>query len=274
MSCTSGCVASVPDGLLRCVLHSLMSILHSGQNISLNAQLISQDQAKAWRAPHLRQPYLTGPEYQRAAKEVFNSFASMTMCGALTMGKTQNANESLHSIVWHNSPKAKHIGQTSIDASTAIAVVTFNDGDIALSAVLSALSIPCSYSTLLHLSRRDRDRNTNRDRSILEIQKRRRRQLAVRQITAESSRKRREKHSVASAYKASKFGTEVMDTDSGEESDTTCEVCDLRVCPIGRRCKTDDWLGCDLCSKWFHCKCVGVSHKSLGDGAYFCVACS
>ena len=273
MSCTSGCVASVPDGLLRCVLHSLMSILHSGQNISLNAQLISQDQAKAWRAPHLRQPYLTGPEYQRA-KEVFNSFASMTMCGALTMGKTQNANESLHSIVWHNSPKAKHIGQTSIDASTAIAVVTFNDGDIALSAVLSALSIPCSYSTLLHLSRRDRDRNINRDRSILEIQKRRRRQLAVRQITPESSRKRREKHSVASAYKASKFGTEVMDTDSGEESDTTCEVCDLRVCPIGRRRKTDDWLGCDLFSKWFHCKCVGVSHKSLGDGAYLCGACS
>ena len=114
------------------------------------------------------------------------------MCGALTMGKTQNANESLHSIVWHNSPKAKHIGQKSFDISTAIAVATFNDGDIALSPLLSALSIPSSYTTLLHLSRRDRARNVNRARAILETQKRRRRQLAARQITAESFRKRRE----------------------------------------------------------------------------------
>ena len=223
--------------------------------------------------PHLRQSYLTGPEYERA-KEVFNSFASMSMCGALTMGKTQNANESLHSIVWHNSPKGRHIGHKSIDASTALAVVTFNDGDIALSAVLSALAIPASHSTLLLLSRRDRDRNTNRDRANLETQKRRRRQLAVCHITAESSRKRRKNLSVASTYKSAKFGTEAMAIDSGKESDTTCEVCDLRVCPIGRRRKTADWLGCDLCGKWFHCMCVGVSHKSLGDSAYFCVACS
>ena len=54
--------------------------------------------------PSLRQPYLTAPEYSRA-KETFNIFASISMCSALTMCQTQNANESLHSIIWHNSPK-------------------------------------------------------------------------------------------------------------------------------------------------------------------------
>ena len=54
--------------------------------------------------PPLPQHYLTPLEYERA-KEVFATFASLSMCGPLTMGKTQNANESLHSVIWHNSPK-------------------------------------------------------------------------------------------------------------------------------------------------------------------------
>ena len=174
--------------------------------------------------PPLRQPYLNEPEYERA-KEVFATFASLSMCGALTMGQTQNANESLHSIIWHNSPKAKYVGQISIEASTSIAVATFNEGEMALASLLEALSISCSYSTLLHLSRRDRARNQNRERAILETQKRRRRQLTARAITAESSRKRSSKPGEDTSYKSGKFGTEIMDPeDSGEESDTTCAI--------------------------------------------------
>ena len=54
--------------------------------------------------PKRRSPYSTDSEIVRL-KEVFQTFASLEICGALTMGKTQNANESLHSVVWHNSPK-------------------------------------------------------------------------------------------------------------------------------------------------------------------------
>ena len=224
--------------------------------------------------PPLRHPYLTASEYGRA-KEVFASFASMSMCGALTMGQTQNANESLHSIIWHNSPKAKYVGQKSIVASTALAVTTFNDGEMAIASVLDALYISPSYSTLLHLSRRDHNRNQKRERAILETQKRRRRQLTTRSRTAESSRKRRAKTSCASSYRSGKFGTETLipDIDSGEDSDTTCVICNSRVCPIGRRRKSDEWVGCDICESWFHSKCVGVSAKSLGNDPYFCEAC-
>ena len=165
--------------------------------------------------PPLQQPYLTDSEFERA-KEVFTTFASLPMCGALTMGQTQNANESLHSIIWHHSPKAKYVGQKSIEASTALAVSTFNEGEMVLASVLNAMSISPSYSTLLHLSRRDHARNHKRDRAILESQKRRRRQLQTRSIAAESSRKRPTKTGSASTYKTGKFGTEILNPAGGQ----------------------------------------------------------
>ena len=237
-------------------------------------RLTEQAEDPSLSLPPFRQPYLSPSEYRRA-KEVFETFASLSMYGALTMGKTQNANESLHSIIWHNSPKTKYVVQKSIDISTSIAVTTYNDGDIALAAVLSSLFIPPSHSTLLHLTRRDRARNLNRERAILETQKRRRRQLSARTLTAESSRKRKEKQSKASTYKSGLFGAELEEPDaSGEESDTTCDICDLRVCPIGRKRKTDDWVSCELCQSWFHCRCAKVSNKSLREDPYFCDACN
>ena len=125
------------------------------------------------------------------------------------MGQTQNTNESLHSIIWHLFPKAKYVGQKSIEASTALAVSTFNEGKMVLASVLNAMSISPSYSTLLHFCRRDHARNHKRDRPILESPKRRRRQLQTRSIAAESSGKRRTKTGSASTYRTGKFGTEI-----------------------------------------------------------------
>ena len=224
--------------------------------------------------PPLRQPYLTDSEFGRA-QEVFASFASLNMCGALTMGQTQNANESLHSMIWHNSPKTKHVGQKSIEASTALAVCSFNDGDVALASVLDAMSIVPSYNTLLHLTRRDHARNLNREGAIRETQKRRRRQLTARDITGASSHKRRAKTGPASTYTSGKFGTEMDPEDnSGNESDTTCEICKKRVCPIGRKRRVDEFVGCEICESWFHSQCAGVSSKTLGDDPYICESCN
>ena len=56
--------------------------------------------------PTTREPYLTPGEYARAV-DVFTVFGSLSFCSTITMGKTQNANESLHNMLWHNSPKFK-----------------------------------------------------------------------------------------------------------------------------------------------------------------------
>ena len=132
---------------------------------------------------------------------------------------TQNSNESLHSIIWHNSLKTKYVGQKSLEASTSLAVSSFNEGNMALASVLHTLSIQPSYRTLLHLSRRDRARNQKRDRAILETQKRRRRQLRVRSLAAESSPKRRDKRS---KYSSGKFGTESTSDRNLEEICAKC----------------------------------------------------
>ena len=113
-------------------------------------------------APYTRSPYSAPNEYKRA-REVFDLFASLELCGSITLGKTQNSNESLHSMIWHHSPKAKRVGQKSLIASTAIAVLSFNDGSLACAALLKELGMDVSYNTLQFLSQRDRLRNLKRN---------------------------------------------------------------------------------------------------------------
>ena len=80
-------------------------------------------------APTTREPYLSPGEFARAV-DVFKVFGSLSLCATITLGKTQNSNESLHNMLWHNSPKSKHVGQKSLSASTALAVLSFNDGSL------------------------------------------------------------------------------------------------------------------------------------------------
>ena len=222
--------------------------------------------------PPLRNPYLTVPEIDRCT-EVFSTFASIAMCSSLGMGKTQNSNEALHSIVWHNSPKGKYAGQRSMLSSTPLAVRTFNEGSLSFAAVLNEYGISPSYSSLFHFAEMDRYRNSAKERAILATIKRRRRYLTVRASAAETSRKLREK--AASKYSSGKFGAEVREEDSSDEDDDeVCAICEMKGCPIGRRRKVDEWIGSDVCGRWFHGRCVGI--KKTADWTevdYFCKDC-
>ena len=234
--------------------------------------LAERDMDPSFPIPPLRKPYLTDSEVARG-REVFNTFASLAMCSSITMGKTQNSNEALHSVVWHNSPKAKYVGQKSIRCSTALAIGSFNEGSLSLAAVLNEYGITLSYSSLIHLAERDRCRNFKKERAILETIKRRRRYLKVRTSAAEGSRRRREK--AASKYATGRFGAEITESDVfSDEDNGVCAVCEQRHCPIGRRRKVDDWIGCELCDRWFHGRCVGIKKISdWTDVDYFCDEC-
>ena len=110
------------------------------------------------------------------------------MCETLTLGQTQKANESLHSIVWHNAPKFKRVGQRSLLASAALAVSSFNEGKMVLAFVLTQLGILCDYKTLLHFARMDLERNRCKLKAVNETQK-------SQFLAAETDRRKREKHS-------------------------------------------------------------------------------
>ena len=65
-------------------------------------------------------------------KEVFNIYATEEFCSHLTLGMTQNANESLHNTIWNLCPKAKYVSPQSVTISTAIAVTIFNEGELSV----------------------------------------------------------------------------------------------------------------------------------------------
>ena len=218
-------------------------------------------------APCTRSPYLAPNEYQRA-REVFDLFASLEFCGSITLGKTQNSNESLHSMIWHHAPKAKRVGQKSLIVSTAMAVLSFNDGSLAYAALLKELGMDVSYNTLKFLSQRDRLRNLKRKRRILETHKRRRRQMATQITSAESSRKGRDKGAV---YQSERFGSELPNSD--EDSDTECGACHERDCLLPPRRKKEEWLACHNCETWYHWSCAGIKSKKKLPQYYFCSHC-
>ena len=216
--------------------------------------------------PQTREPYLSPAEFARAV-EVFKVFGSLSFCSRITMGKTQNSNESLHNMLWHNSPKSKHVGQKSLTASTALAVLSFNDGSLSYSRVMEELGLTISHHTLLYLSRRDRLRNLAKARRVKETQKRRRRQM-TQTLVAESSRRRSDKK----VYSSGHFGSEMLA--SSEESDTVCSSCKSRHCPLITKSKKDSWISCEGCEDWFHWACAGVKSKRLLPEYYFCNRCN
>ena len=95
-------------------------------------------------APYTKSPYLTPIEHQRA-RQVCDTFGSLEFCCSITLGKTQNSNESLHSMIWHHSPKTKRVGHKSLIASTAMAVLSYNDVFLAFSVLLKKLGMDASY---------------------------------------------------------------------------------------------------------------------------------
>ena len=222
-----------------------------------------------------RDPYLSPSELPRV-HDVFLKFASIDMCKTLTLGQTQNANESLHSIVWHNAPKFKRVGQKSLQA-----VSSFNEGTMVLALVLAGLGISCNYNTLLHFARMDLERNRCKHKAVNATQKRRRRALKSQFLAAETDRRKREKYT-SSQYKSGAFGSESGSSshkvtqstaEDSDDSDVVCGECKARVCPIGRKKKFDDWVYCEFCDRWYHSRCMGVNLKELGDTPFICVDC-
>jgi hypothetical protein len=59
----------------------------------------------------------------------------------LTLAKTQNANESLHSLIWARCPKEVFVGLPRIESSVAKAVEQFNEGSEMFTRTMRALGV-------------------------------------------------------------------------------------------------------------------------------------
>ena len=67
-------------------------------------------------------------EVSAVVKDVYALLGHTDLLGRCLMGKTQNSNESLHSVVWRKYPKTGFVGLSRIVFATSAAVCEFNSG--------------------------------------------------------------------------------------------------------------------------------------------------
>ena len=138
-------------------------------------------------------------------QEAFNIYATTEFCSHLTLGLTQNANESLHNMIWSLCSKNKYVSPQSIRISTAIAVVTFNEGELSLFGIMYDLGLAPSrqvYQSIFNRVRKLESSRTSKKKS--NFQRRRRRMKLVKQ----NREKALLKSEGGGSYRGGQFGAE------------------------------------------------------------------
>ena len=83
-----------------------------------------------------------------AIKPIYKDLAKTELLTKCLEGYTQNANESLNSVIWKYCPKAKNHGLRSVNIAVALAVCTYNDGASTFMAILREMDIqPGNFMT-------------------------------------------------------------------------------------------------------------------------------
>ena len=82
-----------------------------------------------------------------AIKPIFKDLANTALLSRCVDGYTQNANESVNSLVWKHCPKTGYHGLKVVEISVTIAVCVFNDGARRIADILTALELnPGSFT--------------------------------------------------------------------------------------------------------------------------------
>ena len=68
----------------------------------------------------------------------------------------ENANESLHSIVWKFCPKALFLGGNGVEIACALAVSMWNDGSGSLGAIAEKLQLPSTVQQKQHFHKKEK----------------------------------------------------------------------------------------------------------------------
>ena len=95
------------------------------------------------------------PNDIQKVREVFDTFATEEFCSHLTLGLTQNANESWHNTIWSLCPMNKYISPQSIRISTVIAILALNQGKLSLFGILNDLGLSPSWSVYRSIVKRE-----------------------------------------------------------------------------------------------------------------------
>ena len=171
-------------------------------------QLYKHQTDPSANAPKTRRCYFTDIDLQKIREE-FETYASVDVCSHLTLGATQNINESLHSCIWSSCLKTKYASPTCVSISVALSVLCFNEGQSALVGVLLALGIKPSINSIKEFVSYDKVRMYNREFGKSDQKKAHRRQRKIDSKNREMQRRKHDKAASRILYQSDKHGVEV-----------------------------------------------------------------
>lgn len=120
-----------------------------------------QNAAAAKGEPTPKHRYSLPLHVCKALLPIYQRLADRKLLERCQRGKTQNSNESLHSLIWSLAPKERHASLFAVQAAVAEAVVRFNAGSLqASSQILSELDINLGLSNRKRMAEKDRRRTT------------------------------------------------------------------------------------------------------------------
>jgi hypothetical protein len=133
---------------------------------------------------------------------VYKKLGSPDLLRRCMHSKTQNANESLHGVIWSRCPKASFASLPKVELATLVSVGEFNMGATASQNFMAAHGLNVGYDSVRLGRRRDRQRATNSRRSTLAKQKYRRKKI---QEAKRKARMQQELEEGGPAYAAGAF---------------------------------------------------------------------
>ena len=89
-------------------------------------------------------------------KPIFTRLSDRELLERCVKGQTQNANESLHHVIWQRCPKERFAGRHTVETAVALAVASFNDGAKSVCALLQSMGLGERDHTLQALVRKDK----------------------------------------------------------------------------------------------------------------------
>jgi hypothetical protein len=94
---------------------------------------------------------------------IYRRMSDETLLQRMVHGGTQNANESLNSMIWVRCPKTSFMGLKRVEGSVARAVCIFNQGAAEMLSVMDRINVDACNITLRLLTKKDKKRLRNAD---------------------------------------------------------------------------------------------------------------
>ena len=112
------------------------------------------------------------PDVAEHVKEVYTRLAHVDLVKRCTLGKTQNANENLRSVVWSKCPKTTFVGLERVVSATCSAVSQFNAGiKVTMKNLCEVMQVPSGAHLLASAEKADRRRLKQAKRQTLAASK-------------------------------------------------------------------------------------------------------